>query len=99
MFYPWICLCKIQCRYHNLEILGDDVMCLCGLYRRNGMVMRMCAYCDPNSDVCCIFQDDLTRDWYLNIQTCEWDTYEEDFVHQREYISYCPYCGRKLVEK
>lgn len=56
----------------------------------------MCEYCDPNSDTCCIYDDSLTGDFYLDIQTYEWDSYDDDFVHQIEYISYCPYCGRKL---
>ena len=58
----------------------------------------MCEYCDPNSDTCCIYDDSLTGDFYLDIQTYEWDSYDDDFVHQIEYISYCPYCGRKLQE-
>lgn len=56
----------------------------------------MCDYCNPESDKCCIWKDSLTNDPYLDIETSEWDGYDDGFVHQREYISYCPYCGRKL---
>lgn len=59
----------------------------------------MCKYCNPNSDDCRIFKDSLTEDWYLDVETSEWDSYDDGYVHQREYyISYCPYCGRKLEE-
>lgn len=59
----------------------------------------MCKYCDSNSDQCCIWQDSLTNEFYLDIKTCEWDEYDDGFVHQREYISYCPYCGKYLPEQ
>lgn len=58
----------------------------------------MCKYCDSNSDRCCIWQDSLTNDFYLDIETSEWDEYDDGFVHQREYISYCPYCGKYLMD-
>lgn len=56
----------------------------------------MCKYCDINSDDCCIFVDPLPNDYYLDIETSEWDQYDDSFVHQREYINFCPYCGREL---
>ena len=28
----------------------------------------------------------------------EFIKYDDGFVHQREYITYCPWCGRKLRE-
>ena len=34
----------------------------------------------------------------LVVHTSEWDEYDDGFVHQREYIMYCHYCGRKLRE-
>lgn len=59
-----------------------------------------CKYCDINSNDCCIFIDSLSSDYYLDIETSEWDDYDDGFVHQREYgINYCPYCGRALMEK
>lgn len=59
----------------------------------------MCKYCDPESKDCCVFKDSQTGDWYLDVETSEWDGYCDDFVHQQvHYISYCPYCGRKLEE-
>lgn len=57
----------------------------------------MCLYCDPESDDCEIFIDPLTNDWYLDVETGEWDSYDDSFIHERVYyIQYCPYCGRKL---
>ena len=35
---------------------------------------------------------------------CDYDSqdnqvyYDDGFVHQKEYIAYCPWCGRKLGE-
>lgn len=59
----------------------------------------MCNYCDTNSNECCIYTDPLSNDYYLDIETSEWDYYDDGFVHQREYINYCPWCGRKLVDE
>ena len=58
----------------------------------------MCNRCDYDSPDNKIYIDLLTNEYYLNIETYEWDEYNDDFVHQREYIAYCPYCGRKLRE-
>lgn len=59
----------------------------------------MCQYCDYNSNECRIFIDPLDRNYYLDIETSEWDEYDDEFVHQREYVNYCPWCGRKLKEE
>nr|DAJ75750.1 MAG TPA: NADH-PPase NADH pyrophosphatase zinc ribbon domain [Bacteriophage sp.] len=56
----------------------------------------MCKYCDQHSNDCCIYSDPLTKEWYEDIETFEWDDYDDGFVHQKNYINYCPYCGRKL---
>lgn len=56
----------------------------------------ICKYCDYDSIECCIFVDSLDGKYYLDIETCEWDAYDDGFVHQKEYIDYCPWCGRKL---
>lgn len=56
----------------------------------------MCKYCDDDSYECCVFIDPLDNQWYMDIETSEWDYYDDGFVHQREYINYCPWCGRKL---
>lgn len=58
----------------------------------------MCKYCDQHSNDCCIYSDPLTKEWYEDIETFEWDDYDDGFVHQKNYINYCPYCGRKLME-
>ena len=59
----------------------------------------MCRYCDYNSEANRIFVDPLDGEYYLDIETSEWDEYDDGYVHQREYIDYCPWCGRKLREK
>lgn len=59
----------------------------------------MCKYCDSASNECEIFFDPLTNEYFLDIQTSEWDAYDDDWVHQKEYISYCPWCGRDLENK
>lgn len=56
----------------------------------------MCKYCDDDSYECCVFIDPLDNQWYMDIETSEWDYYDDGFVHHREYINYCPWCGRKL---
>lgn len=58
----------------------------------------MCKYCDQHSNDCCIYFDSLTKEWYEDIETFEWDDYDDGYVHQKNYINYCPYCGRKLTE-
>lgn len=56
----------------------------------------MCDYCDIDSGRCCIFANPLTNEWYLSLETNEWDVYDDQWVYVNEYIEYCPYCGRKL---
>lgn len=58
----------------------------------------MCNRCNHNSPDNQIYVDPLTNEYYLDIETSEWDEYDGGFIHQREYISYCPWCGRKLGE-
>ncbi len=58
----------------------------------------MCNRCDYDSLDNQIYIDPLTNEYYLDIETFEWDDYDDGLVHQREYILYCPYCGRKLGE-
>lgn len=55
----------------------------------------MCKYCNEKSTLRCVFQD-MVGDWYLDVETAEWDDYDDEYVHQKVYISYCPFCGRKL---
>lgn len=59
-------------------------------------MVKMCKYCDYDGYDCNIFYEPLTREWYLELRTDEWDSYNDDFVYMREYITYCPYCGRRL---
>ena len=59
----------------------------------------MCRYCDYESDDNRIFIDPLTNEYYLDIETSEWDDYDDGFVHQKGYINYCPWCGRKLADE
>ena len=59
----------------------------------------MCKYCDINSNYNEYFIDPLDNQWYQEIETMEWDEYDDGFVHQKKYITYCPWCGRKLGGK
>ncbi len=59
----------------------------------------MCNRCNYDSPDNRIFINPLTNEYYLNIETSEWNEYDGDFVHKREYILYCPWCGRKLGEQ
>lgn len=59
---------------------------------------KLCTRCNPESYENRIYLDDKTSKWYLDIETSEWDEYNDEFVHQREYITHCPWCGRKLGE-
>lgn len=58
----------------------------------------MCKYCDYNSDYCEIFSEPLTNEYYLDVETFEWDEYDDSYIHQKVYINFCPYCGKKLGE-
>ena len=60
--------------------------------------INMCNRCNHNSTDNQIYVDQLTNEYYLDIETSEWDEYDDGFVHQREYIAYCPWCGKKLGE-
>lgn len=57
----------------------------------------MCKYCDYESPDNEIFCDPLTNERFLDVETLEWDDYDDDYVHIKLYISYCPYCGEKLT--
>ena len=59
----------------------------------------MCKRCDYDSYDNCIYIDPLDNQWYMEIQTSEWSYYDDNFVYQRVYIDYCPWCGRKLKEE
>lgn len=56
----------------------------------------MCSYCDSNSPNNRIYADSLTGEYYLDIEIPVWDDYEDDWMHHKEYIRLCPWCGRKL---
>lgn len=59
----------------------------------------MCQSCDPNSGYTRIFFNEHRQEYYLDIETSEWDNYNDEFFHITEAISYCPWCGRKLKEE
>jgi len=61
--------------------------------------MSACKFCDYESEENEIFIDPLTDEHYLDIETGERDEYNDGYVHQKVYISYCPYCGRKLNDE
>lgn len=59
----------------------------------------MCEHCNGDSSRRNIFINPLTDEWYIDIETSQWDEYDDDWIHEKEYISYCPYCGRDLYER
>lgn len=42
----------------------------------------MCRYCNYESDDNRIFINPLTNEYYLDIETSEWDEYDDGFVNQ-----------------
>lgn len=62
--------------------------------------VHMCDYCNYDSSNNRIYIDSLTNDYYMEVETSEWDQYDDGYVRQRIYIDYCPWCcGRKLSNK
>lgn len=45
----------------------------------------MCNHCNYDSPDNQIYVDPLTNEYYLDIETSEWDEYDDGFVHQRIY--------------
>lgn len=57
----------------------------------------MCKYCNPEESDCCVWIEPLDKTWYLEVQTGEWNTYEDDWFYEIVYgIKYCPFCGKEL---
>ena len=54
--------------------------------------------CNRDRKDCPCFYEPLTGEWYINVRTLEWDKYENDWVYEKFYVSYCPYCGKHLGE-
>ena len=46
-----------------------------------------------------MFNDDDVEEFSSMASFSYDDDYNDDFVYDRIYISYCPWCGRKLGEK
>ena len=44
----------------------------------------MCNRCGYDSPDNRIYLDPLTNEYYLDIETSEWDEYDDEFVHQKE---------------
>lgn len=59
----------------------------------------MCKYCDYDSPENIVFKDCLTNEDYLNYETSIWDEHLDGWNCEKIYISYCPWCGRKLNKK
>lgn len=56
-----------------------------------------CRYCNCESDECEYFQDLYDSQWYQDVETGEWDPYDDGYVHMKIFgVEYCQYCGRKL---
>ena len=56
----------------------------------------MCDYCNPKMYDREVYYDATSDTWFLDIETREWSDYNDDFVHIKRQINYCPYCGRRL---
>ena len=67
-------------------------------YKRmiNGKSTEKCEYCDSESDKCKVFKNPISQEYYLDIETLQWEDEMDDFMHVTEDILYCPYCGRRL---
>jgi len=59
----------------------------------------MCMFCDNDSEWCRIWIDALTNDWYLEIETGHYGQVDKEWETVREFIEYCPYCGRRLSDE
>lgn len=55
-----------------------------------------CVYCNYETDKNVIFIDTLTDEWYYRHRTNQWDDVDDDWIYEKIYIEYCPWCGRKL---
>lgn len=58
----------------------------------------MCRFCEGSSSEREIFIEPMSGDWYMDYRTSEWDNMNDDYIHDKIFISYCPYCGRKLED-
>lgn len=58
---------------------------------------KPCRFCDYNSDKNVIFVDPLTGEYYYNHRTYNFDPVDGEWIYQKIYIDYCPWCGRKLA--
>lgn len=59
----------------------------------------MCELCNDESSSYEVFYNDILGEYYLDVETMQWDDYDDGFLHIKINISYCPYCGRKLDDK
>lgn len=40
-----------------------------------------------------IFVDGLTMEWFMDVETNQWDDVEQGWVFMRVYINFCYECG------
>lgn len=59
----------------------------------------MCRYCDYDSNERRVRCNIFTNNYYLDIETCEYDEYFGGYLHYKTDINYCPWCGRNLKEE
>ena len=50
-----------------------------------------CGACDEE-----IFYNHELKQWYLKVETSEWDHYNDGFYEVHIPINYCPECGKHL---
>lgn len=53
-----------------------------------------CGACDEE-----IYYNYELKQWYLKVETSEWDYYNDGFCEVHIPINYCPECGKKLEIK
>lgn len=63
----------------------------------NKYMGNKCKYCNPDNATCEYFKDPLDNSWFQDIETSEWDEYDDGYIHEKIYgVKYCQYCGRRL---
>lgn len=62
-----------------------------------------CSFCNPDHDSY-FYAECLCEDgdggYEILIETSEWSEYDDSYVVQAiKHVKFCPYCGRKMVNK
>jgi len=62
-----------------------------------------CNFCNPENDKYsydeCVCEDG-DGGYEILIETSEWSEYDDSYVVQAiKHVKFCPYCGRRMVDK